>query len=179
MFMALIIKDRNVAADCWLRLELNADGSLPAAPPTGDIIVPLAMWQGRREQLIARPGRLGVWLDSHEDPADVAEDLKLFGVVAVNFPTFTDGRGYTIGRLIRERYGYRGELRAIGDVLRDQLFFLSSCGFNAFVLRDGEDTQEALAAFGDFSEAYQNSVERPLPLFRRRYLASPDGMEWS
>jgi uncharacterized protein (DUF934 family) len=81
--------------------------------------------------------------------------------------------------LIRERYGYRGELRAIGDVLRDQLFFLSSCGFNAFVLRDGEDTQEALAAFGDFSEAYQNSVERPLPLFRRRYLASPDGMEWS
>ena len=177
--MALIIKDRNVVADCWRRLELNADGNLPAAPSAGDIIVPLAMWQGQREQLITRPGRLGVWLDSHEDPANVAEDLKLFGVVAVNFPTVTDGRGYSIGRLIRERYGYKGELRAIGDVLRDQLFFLSSCGFNAFALREGEDPQEALAAFGDFSEAYQNSVERPLPLFRRRYLASPDGMEWS
>ena len=177
--MALIIKDRNVVADCWRRLELNADGNLPAAPPAGDIIVPLAMWQGQREQLIARPGRLGVWLDSHEDPANVAEDLKLFGVVAVNFPTVTDGRGYSIGRLIRERYGYKGELRAIGDVLRDQLFFLSSCGFNAFALREGEDPQEALAAFGDFSEAYQNSVARPLPLFRRRYLASPGGMEWS
>jgi uncharacterized protein (DUF934 family) len=177
--MAVIIKDGNVAADCWPRLELNADGSAPALPQAGDIIVPLAVWQRQREQLVARPGRLGVWLGSHEEPAAIAEDLKLFGVVAVNFPTFTDGRGYSIARLLRERYGYKGELRAIGDVFRDQIFFLASCGFNAFVLRDGEDPQEALAAFGDFSEAYQNSVERPLPLFRRRHLPSPDGMEWS
>ena len=175
--MALIIKDRNVAADPWLRLELNTDGSPPAVPSAGDIIVPLALWQVRRDELVARPGRLGIWLDSHEDPATIAEDLKLFGVVAVNFPNFGDGRGYSIARLVRERYGWKGELRAVGDIFRDQLFYLASCGFNAFALREGEDPQEALAAFGDFSEAYQSSVERPLPLFRRRHLASPDGME--
>jgi len=177
--MAVIIKDRNVAADPWHRLEPHADGSLRAVPAAGDIIVPLSMWQGSRAELRARPGRLGVWLDSHEDPADIAEDLKLFGVVAVNFPKFIDGRGYSIGRLLRERYGYKGELRAIGDVFRDQLFHLSSCGFNAFALREGEDPREALAAFEDFSEAYQSSVARPLPLFRRRHLASPDGMKGS
>jgi uncharacterized protein (DUF934 family) len=177
--MALIIKDGNVATDPWQRLELNADGSFPPVPPSGDIIVPLALWDGQRENLLARPGRRGVWLDSHEQPAAIAGDLKLFGVVAVSFPKFTDGRGYSIARQLRERYGWKGELRAVGDVFRDQLFQLSSCGFNAFALREGEDPREALAGLSDFSDAYQSSVERPLPLFRRRYLASPDGMEWS
>ena len=175
--MAIIIKDKQVAADPWQRLELGSDGSLPTVPASGDIIVPLALWQGRRDELLARPGRLGVWLNSSEEPAAIAEDLRLFGVVAVNFPKFIDGRGFSIGRLLRERYGWKGELRAVGDVFRDQLFFLSSCGFNAFALRAGEDPQEALAAFGDFSEAYQNSVERPLPLFRRRQVGSPGGTE--
>jgi uncharacterized protein (DUF934 family) len=170
-----IIKDRKVAADPWQRLERNADGSLPPVPPSGDIIVPLAQWRGERQRLLIRPGRLGVWLDSHEEPRDIAEDLRLFGVVAVNFPKLTDGRGYTIGRLLRDRYGYKGELRAFGDVFRDQLCFLAGCGFNAFELRAGEDPHEALATFGDFSEAYQASVERPLPLFRRRFLPSAGG----
>jgi len=177
--MATLIKDRSVVADPWLRLELNADGSLPPVPSAGDIIVPLALWQSQREVLLARPGRIGVWLNSNEEPAAIAEDLKLFGVVAVNFPKFGDGRGYTIARLLRERYGWKGELRAVGDIFRDQLFYLSSCGFNSYSLRAGEDPQEALAAFGDFSEAYASSVERPLPLFRRRHLVSPDGMEGS
>jgi uncharacterized protein (DUF934 family) len=166
--MALIIKDRNVVTDPWLRLEPNADGSLPPVPSSGDVIVPLAIWHGQRDQLIARPSRLGVWLDSHEEPAAIAEDLKYFGVVAVNFPKFGDGRGYSIARLLRERYGWKGELRAIGDIFRDQLFFLSGCGFNAFALREGEDLLDALAAFRDFSETYQATVEQPLPLFRRR-----------
>ena len=173
--MALIIKDRNVVTDPWQRLELNADGSLPALPAAGDVIVPLALWGEQREPLAARPGRLGIWLDSHQEPAEIAEDLKLFGVVAVNFPKFTDGRGYSTGRLLRQRYGWKGELRAVGDVFRDQLFHLASCGFNAFALREGEDLQEALAAFRDFSDTYQATVEQPLPLYRRRQLVSPDG----
>ncbi|MBI3044848.1 MAG: DUF934 domain-containing protein [Betaproteobacteria bacterium] len=166
--MAAFIRDRKVVSDPWLRLERNDDGSLPPVPRAGDIIVPLAMWQAQRDSLLVRPGRIGVWLDSHEAPEAIAEDLRLLGVVAVNFPKSGDGRGYTTARLLRERYGWKGELRAIGDVLRDQLFFLSSCGFNAFVLRAGEDPREALAAFGELSEAYQASVERPEPLFRRR-----------
>lgn len=177
--MGVIIKERKVVADPWLRLELAADGSLPAIPPAGDIIVPLAMWQRLRDTLRFHPARLGVWLNPGEEPAAIAEDLPLFGVVAVNFPKFTDGRGYSIARLLRERYGYKGELRAVGDIFRDQLLFLSRCGFNAFALRAGEDPEEALAAFEELSDAYQASVEQPLPLFRRRHLDSPDGIEWS
>jgi uncharacterized protein (DUF934 family) len=170
--MALIIKDRNVVTDPWLRLELNPDGTSPAAPAAADVIVPLTMWREQRVHLLVRPGRLGVWLDSHEEPSAIAEDLKLFGIVAVNFPKFGDGRGFSTGRLLRERYGWKGELRAIGDIFRDQLFYLSSVGFDSFVLREGEDPHEALVGFGVFSESYQASVERPLPLFRRRAAAA-------
>jgi uncharacterized protein (DUF934 family) len=99
--------------------------------------------------------------------------------VAVNFPKATDGRGYSIACLLRQRYGFRGELRAFGDIWRDQLSFLASCGFNSFALRDGEDPQEALAAFGEFSETYQGSVARPQPLFRRRRVPAPGGSKSS
>jgi len=107
-------------------------------------------------------------LEPTDDPAAFAEQLGRAARVEVNFPKFGDGRGYSIGRLVRERYGYRGELRAVGHITRDLLFYLESCGFDAFELRPGEDPQEALAAFEDFSEAYQASVARPQPLFRRR-----------
>jgi uncharacterized protein (DUF934 family) len=166
--MAAFIKDRNVAVDPWLRLELGPDGSLPDIPAGGDVIVPLALWQSRRQALIERPGRLGIWLKSDDEPGVIAEDLGLFGVVAIDFPGFGDGRGYSAARLLRERYGWRGELRAIGDIFRDQLFYLSGCGFDSFVLREGEDAREALAWFTTFSDSYAASVERPLPLFRRR-----------
>ena len=104
------------------------------------------------------------------EPADDPASISLEGVarVEVNFPKFGDGRGYSIARLLRERYGYRGELRAVGHITRDLLFYLESCGFDAFELRPGEDPHEALAGFEDFSEAYQASVARPQPLFRRR-----------
>jgi len=107
-------------------------------------------------------------LEPGDDPSAFAERLAGAGRVEVNFPKFTDGRGYSIARLLRERHGFRGELRAVGDIHRDQLFYLSRVGFDAFLLREGEDADEALAALRDFSEAYQASVERPLPLFRRR-----------
>jgi uncharacterized protein (DUF934 family) len=175
--MTLIVKNRGVASDPWQLLKTADDGSLPQLPVSGDIIVPFALWQTERNKLRRRAERIGVWLDGDGDPAPIAEDLPLFGVVAVNFPKFTDGRGYSLARLLRDRYGYRGELRAIGDVQRDQLFYLARCGFNAFALRAGEDPRAALSAFGDFSEVYQNSVERPLPLFRRRGISSPDSME--
>lgn len=107
-------------------------------------------------------------LEAGDDPGALAASLGRLKVVAVNFPKFGDGRGYSIGRLLRERYGYRGELRAVGEVARDHLYFMAQCGFDAFQLRAGEDPQEALDALNDFSEAYQASVARPLPLFRRR-----------
>ena len=107
-------------------------------------------------------------LEPTDDPAAVAHRLPHVARVEVNFPKFGDGRGFSIGRLLRERYGYKGELRAVGHLTRDLLFFLESVGFDAFELRDGEDPHAALAAFDDFSESYQASPARPLPLFCRR-----------
>ncbi len=173
--MAIIIRQRRVVADNWQLLKSVADGSL-AVPAEGDVIVPLGVWRAQRDTLLKRTGKLGVWLDSNEDPALIADDLRHFELITVNFPQFVDGRGYSIARLLRERYGWRGELRAIGDVLRDQLFYLTRCGFDAFELRAGQDAQAALTALADFSEAYQSSVERPQPLFRRR-VAISSGME--
>ena len=109
-----------------------------------------------------------VRLEPADDPAKVAGELATASRVEVNFPKFGDGRGFSIARLLRERHGYKGELRAVGQITRDHLFFLESVGFDAFELREGEDAADALAAFDDFSESYQASVTRPVPLFRRR-----------
>ena len=107
-------------------------------------------------------------LEPTDDPALVVASFGQARVIAVRFPKFGDGRSFSLGRLLRERYGYKGELRAIGAVGRDHLHYMAQCGFDAFELRPGEDPQEALAGFGDFSEAYQSSTAQPLPLFRRR-----------
>ncbi len=88
-------------------------------------------------------------------------------LVLVNFPTFTDGRGFSYGRELRER-GYTGELRAVGAFIRDQLTYLGRCGFNAFQMDDESQLEEALASLKDFNEYYQASIDQPLPLFRRR-----------
>ena len=176
--MATLIKNAKIATDSWQRLDWAADGSLPTVPITGDVMVSLALWQAMAGELLGRNGgRLGVWLDGSEDPAQIADSLEALSLVAIHFPQFTDGRGYSSARLLRERYGWKGELRAIGDIQRDQLFYLLRCGFDAFVLNVGLDApqenllrsaQDALSAFNDFTEAYQTSVERPVPLFRRR-----------
>lgn len=113
------------------------------------------------------PGEV-IRLEPSDDPAEVAHRLAGAARVEVHFPKFGEGRGYSIARLLRERYGYRGELRAVGAIVKDHLLYLESVGFDAFLLRDGEDAEESLAGFQVFSEAYQASVTRPLPLFRRR-----------
>ena len=166
--MATLIKERRIVADSWRLLSRGPKGELPEVPAHGDVIVPLALWLERRDAFLAYPGKLGVWLDANEGPEAIADDLRRFAVIAVNFPKFGDGRGYSIARLLRERYGYQGELRAIGDVLHDFLYFMKQCGFDSFALRDDQDVNEALAAFDTFSEGYQTSVLRPVPLFRRR-----------
>ncbi len=109
-----------------------------------------------------------VRLEPQDDPAALVARLSKISVIEINFPKFGDGRGFSIARLLRERYGYRGELRAVGQVGRDHLYYMEQCGFDAFLLREGEDAAEALAAFDDFSERYQSTVAQPVPLFRRR-----------
>ena len=168
MYMAKLIRNRRVVADNWLLLELGAGGALPSVPAEGDVIVPLKLWLERRDALAVRLGRTGVWLDSRDAVETIAADLRRLPLIAVRFPGFADGRGYSTARLLRERYGYTGEIRAIGDVGRDLLLNMQRCGIDAFALRDGEDMESALEAFDELPETYQASVAEPLPLFRRR-----------
>jgi uncharacterized protein (DUF934 family) len=168
--MAKLIKDNRIASDNWRLLDAGA--TLAEIPEMGEVIVPLPLWLGNRDALAARVATTGVWLDSREGPEALAEDVNRLPLIAVNFPKFSDGRGYSTGRLLRERYRFTGELRAIGDILRDQLLFLRLCGFNAFALRDDQDAETALGAFGELSETYQSSVTQPVPLFRRRLASS-------
>jgi uncharacterized protein (DUF934 family) len=164
--MPKLIQGRTLTTDSWQLLSKGV--ALADVSAAGDVIVPLALWFENRVALAARAGRTAVWLDADERPETLGDDARELPLVAVNFPKFNDGRGFSIGRLLRERYGFQGELRAIGDILRDQLLFLRRCGFDAFALRDDQDTDEALAAFDDFSEAYQPGLDQPIPLFRRR-----------
>jgi len=108
-----------------------------------------------------------VMLEPGETLAPLLEHIDDIPLVLVNFPTFMDGRGFSYGRELRER-GYRGELRAVGHFMRDQLTYLSRCGFDAFQFEDEQELEEALASLADFSEYYQASIDQPEPLFRRR-----------
>ena len=117
--MRQIIKGNEVVQDTWEILP--KDATLEQLTNTGDIIVPLTMWLEHAHALKAREGRLGVWLDADEEAEVIADDLEHFEVIALNFPVFSDGRNYSNARLLRDRYKYQGELRSIGDVLRDQL----------------------------------------------------------
>jgi uncharacterized protein (DUF934 family) len=123
----------------------------------------------RNRQIVEQPSPPDlVVLEPTDDPRSLAERLPGLKLIAVNFPKYGDGRGYSIARLLRERYGYKGELRAIGVVARDHLQLMAQCGFDSFQLREGEDAAEALKGLDDFSESYQASAAQPVPLFRRR-----------
>jgi phosphoadenosine phosphosulfate reductase len=167
--MTKIIRETSVVEDHWNVLRLS-EGETAATLKLvdGDQLFPLAVWQARKQEIISAFKHIGVWLDSNEEVEAIADDLHYFQVVGVNFPKFADGRGYSTARLLRERYGYEGEVRAIGDVLQDQLFYLKRSGFDAFALRADRDIEIAVAALETFPEAYQTAADQKQPLFRRR-----------
>lgn len=153
------------------------DSPEEASPlPGGPVALPLASWLEQRAALRDRPGTLGVWLEPDDDPGALAQDVARLELVAVFFPKLTDGRGYSTAVLLRTRLGFRGELRAFGDVGLDQLFYLRRCGFDSFALAAHRDPQAALAGLDTFSVRYQGSVDDPAPLFRKRLAAA--GAPW-
>jgi uncharacterized protein (DUF934 family) len=163
----MVIKNKSIANDDWIVLRLGEqDTPEGVVVPPGKVIAPLKVWQAQRDALLGRT-ELGVWLASDERAEDLANDIERFSVIAVDFPRFADGRGYSIARHLRARLGYRGELRAIGDVLRDQLFYMQRVGFDAFAARTDKDIGEALKGLSDFTFTYQASSDEQLPLFRR------------
>ncbi len=171
--MPEIIRGGAVVTDHWQILR-----PLPETPlakieiPAGPVLVPMALWLERHAELIAR-GDVGVWLAGADDPSPIAPWLPQWRLVAVDFPKFTDGRGYSVAYLLRSRFGYRGELRAIGDVLPDQLFFMQRVGFDAFAVRSDKDVGQALRFLRPFSDAYQGSWDNAVPAFRRHVRAWP------
>ena len=152
--MPLIRHDRLVE-DPWVAVAEDAE-----LPVEEAIIVDLDRWQAEREALVARNGRLGLRLSSDQLPDTVAEDLDHFDLVALEFPKFKDGRAYSSARLLRERYGFTGELRAVGEVLRDQLDFMRRCGFDAYEVSDAIALNGWRDAFSEISVHFQPATDR-------------------
>lgn len=159
-----LLKDGRPVEDGWAPLAQDGE---PA--PQGDVIATLEQWQESREALLARNGRLGLRLRSDQSPAQIAEDLAHFDLVALEFPRFGDGRAYSYARLLRERYGFAGELRAVGNVLRDQLFFMVRCGFDAFEISNEDAVAAWQDAMSEISVWYQPTGDgrRPAGALRR------------
>ena len=155
-----VIRNGALVADTWVRVD---DGELPV----GDVLVPASRWLEKRDALREHAGRVGVVLTGEDDPADLARDLGELAVIALAFPKFADGRCYSHARVLREHLGYEGELRAIGEVLRDQAFYLQRCGIDTFVLREDQDAASFVEGLSDFSVTYQPAADDAQPLWRR------------
>lgn len=155
-----VIKNNEIVEDA----VVHAGDEAPL-PASGRFSVSLARWKRERDQLAGTPG-LGLRLNGDDQLADVADDLSSFEWIALEFPKFQDGRCYSHARLLRERYGFRGELRATGDVLRDQLFFMARCGIDVFEVRADKSIEDALEAFREFSVTYQPAADGRPPIYR-------------
>ncbi|HLW05034.1 MAG TPA: DUF934 domain-containing protein [Azoarcus sp.] len=172
--MPKLIRNARIEDDARIILTLGEEDKAETVTlPSGPALVPLAVWKARRHEL---NDDTGVWLAGDEDPSEIADDLDRLPVIGVNFPKFADGRGYSVAALLRSRYGYTGELRAIGEVLRDQFNYLTRCGFDAMQPPEGRYTdaqlEAAIASIDHFSEPYQASVTPQNPLFRRTQRAA-------
>lgn len=159
-----LIKDGRIVDDPWR--ALSDDDPIPNE---GAVIVSLQRLHADRERLRAFGLPLGVRLKSDEPAAAVADDVQNLSLIAVEFPSFRDGRGYSTARLLRERYGYRGELRAVGDVLRDQFLFMRRCGFDAFEVASLKAAESWSEAIREISIFYQPAADgAPTALLARR-----------
>ena len=154
--MPRLIKNGAIIQDPWLPVDPESPGA------AANQVCSLDQW-------LALEDKAGgaVQLEPAQAPAPLFDALELIDLVVINFPVFTDGRGFSYGRELRER-GYTGELRAAGHFIRDQLTYLTRCGFDAFQMTDESQLEEALASLGDFTEYYQAAIDQPQPLFRRR-----------
>ncbi len=160
-----VIKNNSIIEDNWQRIDqIDNDQTLPE----GDVIVPFSYWLANREVLSNRNSGLGVCINGDIETEEVAKDLDHFSMIALEFPKFTDGRSYSHARLLRDRYGFKGELRAVGDVLRDQLFFMQRCGIDSFELRKDKDIEDAINAFSEITIRYQAAADCPEPAYKSR-----------
>jgi uncharacterized protein (DUF934 family) len=156
--MKALIRNGRLVEDPYVRV---AEGE--CVPATGAVLVTLAHWRANRDELIRRAEPLGLWLRSDQQPGEIAADLAHFALIALEFPVFKDGRAYSVARLLRERWHFAGELRAVGDVLLEQLHFMQRVGFDAFELASDDPLRDWETATGEFSTWYQATGDGRLP----------------
>ena len=164
--MSQYILNQQSVSDAWQLIRLSeGDDVNTVAIPAGQVIVPLSVWQA--QSALKTRNDVGVWLENTTEPENMNIDWNQFSVIALDYPKFTDGRSHSIAYLLRNRFGYKNELRAIGDVLVDQLFYMKRVGFNAFSLREDQKIESALRMLNSFSQTYQGSTDDARPLFAR------------
>jgi len=159
-----LIKDGQPATDAFVHV---ADGE--ALPPEGPIIIGLARWQEERGLIEPRNTPIGLRLKPSDAVEQIAGDLDRIAVVALEFPKFNDGRAMSQARLLRERHGYRGEIRATGKVLRDLLLFMHRCGFDAFEVADTVTADIVAKSLAEFDVFYQPAADGSQSVIQRRY----------
>jgi uncharacterized protein (DUF934 family) len=160
--MPTLIKDGRVIADDWILREEITDGVI--APRT---IMPAAYAVLHADALLGSGRDIGIWLSGDGEPEEMAALLPKVALVAIRFPAMNDGRGLSLAVLLRTRFGFTGELRAIGEVHEDVLSYMHRCGIDSYQLPDGRDPKVALAAMKSLTDFYQGSVVDPRPAFRR------------
>jgi uncharacterized protein (DUF934 family) len=177
-----LLKQNGIVADPWTRIDDDADISGATQP-----IISLTRWKRDRDALLTHigeiGGEIGIVLGSDESPALIAGDIHRFGVICLNFPKFTDGRGYSYARLLRSRHNYTGEIRAVGNVLRDQALFMRRCGIDSLEIMDGCSTDNWRQAFAELSIRYQPAEDtqtvRIVQAGQAPYLNSEVAGAWS
>jgi uncharacterized protein (DUF934 family) len=157
-----VIKNGQIEASSWLHLT---EESLPAH---GAVTVSLDRWLKDKGELSTHGDEVGVRLNAADSVEALANDLPSLSLIVLDMATFTDGRAFSQARLLRDRLGYSGEIRARGDFLRDQIFFLNRVGVNVFEFPEETPLDDWLKAFNEFSVTYQSAADSPEPLYRRR-----------
>jgi len=161
--MPKLIKQSVIVENVWQKLEADFSDSIENKA----VLVPLDHFLENPDLVIGN-AQAGVWLESDQGPEKLEPFIEQLALIAINFPKFADGRGYSYARILRDRLNYQGELRAIGDVLHDQLFYLKRCGFDSFAIREDKNAEIAMTGLTAFTETYQGATDQPAPLFRRR-----------
>ncbi len=159
-----VVRGGRVVEDGWVALAVDTP-----VPAGGAVILPLARWQNERAALASRSAPLGVRLRSSDSVAEIAADLAQFQLVVLEFPKFNDGRAFSSARLLRERYGFKGEIRAAGHLIRDQLQFLARCGFDSLDAPDGSWAEKWRIAQEEISVVFQPAADARRPALSLRH----------
>jgi uncharacterized protein (DUF934 family) len=165
-----LLKDGKLIGDPWQKI-VNGE----ALPADGPVVVPFERWRADRDKLLGRNTPLGVRLANTQPVSDLAPDIERLDLIVLEFPKFVDGRAYSQARLLRERYGYRHELRATGNVLRDELQFMQRCGFDAFEIEDPKAVESWQAAIKEIDVFYQPAADHRTPVGDLRRSAAKRG----